>query len=95
MTKQKKLLDYMIDGMYGHINRLEKELRIINGALYRIQRDEVVQGRYKNYTTIRLRQLKKELIMDIKEFKRQYNQLVYDVNKKHLKVLYIDSEIGA
>ena len=43
----RKILDYAIKGMYNDIKRLEKELRIVNGTLYRINCNKVQKANMK------------------------------------------------
>ena len=90
----RKILDYAIKGMYNDIKRLEKELRIVNGTLYRINCNKVTEGKYEGYTSIKLQGIRNELKQDIKELKKEYNQLVFDVDRKNLQVIYLESEVA-
>lgn len=90
----RKLLDYTIKGMYIDIRYKEKELKRMNGAIYTINQNREVKGRYSNYTKGKLQELRNEFKQDLKELKKEYNQLVYDVDRKHLKVYYINDKVN-
>ncbi len=87
----RKILDYAIKGMHNDIYYKEKELRKINGAIYALKNNKEVKGRYTNYTLSKLQQLRNEFKQDIKALKKEYNQLVFDVDRKNLKVVYVEN----
>lgn len=84
----RQILRYALDGIYNQIKRLEKEVRIINGAIYQIDNNLVVKGRYRGYTYISSTKTKKELTEGLKELKKEYNELVYDIKQKNIYIVY-------
>lgn len=84
----RQILRYALDGIYNQIKRLEKEVRIINGAIYQIDNNLVVKGRYRGCTYISLTKTKKELTEGLKELKKEYNELVYDIKQKNIYIVY-------
>ena len=87
----RKILDYAIKGLYNEIRYKEKELKRINGAIYTLKNNRLVKG---NYTLSKLQQLRNEFRQDIKALKKEYNQLVFDVDRKNLKVVYVENEVA-
>lgn len=84
----RKILDYAIKGLYNEIRYKEKELKRINGAIYTLNNKRQVQLKY---TLSKLQQLRNEFRQDIKALKKEYNQLVFDVDRKNLKVVYVEN----
>ena len=81
----RKILDYVIKGLYNEIHYKEKELKRINGAIYTLKNNRLVKGKYSKYTLSKLQQLRNEFKQDIKALKKEYNQLVFDVDRKKFK----------
>ena len=87
----KNILYYAIKGLHQEIRYKEKEIKRINGAIYALKNDIVLKGKYINYTLSKLQQLRNEFKQDIKALKKEYNQLVFDVDRKNLKVVYVEN----
>ena len=90
----RKILDYAIKGMHNDIYYKEKELKRINGAIYVLKNNRLVKGKYSKYTLSKLQQLRNEFKQDIKVLKKEYNQLVFDVDRKYLKVVYVENQVA-
>lgn len=90
----RKILDYAIKGLYNEIRYKEKELKRINGAIYTLKNNRLVKGKYSKYTLSKLQQLRNEFKQDINVLKKEYNQLVFDVDRKNLKVVYVESKVA-
>ena len=84
----RQILRYALDVFYSKIKRFEKEIRIINGAIYQMDNNLVAEGRYRSYTYIGLIKTNKELTEELKELKKEYNQLVYDIKEKNIYISY-------
>lgn len=90
----KNILYYAIKGLHQEIRYKEKEIKRINGAIYALKNDIVLKGKYINYTLNKLKQLRNEYKQDLKHLKSEYNTLIYNVDRQHLKVVYIENEVA-